>query len=214
MSYVSTNNNRFYVALEQSYGSAVAAATSTNRIPAVKLTVKQLPEKVQRKDKTGSRTFVGLPSNLRKTTSFDLTTYMSSWSDQTVAPAYGPLFQAGLGATPLLWAGGTAAAASTTAQAAFASPHGLVPGQAVSNGQEIRFVAAIVDANTIQLNAPFNSPPGAGASFSPTITYQPASDLASLSIFDYWSPSTSVQRILSGAAVNQMKISVNGDFHE
>ena len=37
MSYISSNNNRFYVALEQSYGSAATLAAG-NRIPAVKLT--------------------------------------------------------------------------------------------------------------------------------------------------------------------------------
>ena len=61
MSYISSNNNRFYVALEQSYGNAAAIAAG-NRIPAVKLTAKQQTEKVQRKDKTGSRTFAGNPA--------------------------------------------------------------------------------------------------------------------------------------------------------
>jgi hypothetical protein len=212
MAYVSSNNNRFYVALEQDYGS-VAGITAVNRIPAVKLTMKQLPEKVQRKDKTGSRTFVGLPSKLRKSTSFDLTTYMSSWTDQTTGPPHGPLFQAGLGAPPLLWMGGTAATPPDPSKVTFVSAHGLAPGQALSNESEIRFVAAIVNANTVQLNAPF-SDATAGATLGPTVTYQPASDLASLSIFDYWSPGSAVQRILSGAAINQVKIKVNGDFHE
>jgi hypothetical protein len=213
MSYVSSNNNRFYVALEQSYG-AVGTIASGNRIPALKLTAKQVPEKVHRKDKTGSRTFVGLPVNLRKTTNFDLTTYMSDWPDQTTEPAYGPLFQAGLGAAPALWAGGTAGVAGDPSRIAFTGPHGLAPGQAVSSGGELRFVAAIVDANTVQLNAGFSTPPAAGAPIGPTITYQPASDLASVSIFDYWSPDSAVQRVLSGAAINQLKIKVNGDFHE
>jgi hypothetical protein len=212
MAYVSSNNNRFYVALEQDYGS-VAAIAGVNRIPAVKLTVKQVAEKVQRKDKTGSRTFVGVPPNMRKTTSFDLTTYMSSWTDPASAPAQGNLFQAGLGAPPILWAGGTAATPPDPLKVTLVSAHGLAPGQAISNGGEIRFVAAVVNANTIQLNAPFSNTT-AGATLGPTITYQPASDLGSLSIFDYWTPGTAVQRILSGAAVNQIKIKVNGDFHE
>ena len=141
MAYISSNNNRFYVALEQGYGS-VGQIAAVNRIPAVKLTVKQVPEKVQRKDKTGSRTFVGLPANLRKATNFDLTTYMSSWSDQTTAPAHGPLFQAGLGGPPALWAGGTAATPPDPSKVTFVSAHGLAPGQGVSNGGEIRFVSA------------------------------------------------------------------------
>jgi hypothetical protein len=213
MAYVSSNNNRFYVALEPSYGT-VGTITSGNRIPALKLTAKQVPERVQRKDKTGSRTFVGLPGNLRKATQFDLTTYMSTWADQSTVPAYGPLFQACLGAAPALWGGGTAAGAEGASRIAFAGAHGLAPGEAVSSGGELRFVAAVVDPNTVQLNAPFGTAPATGASLGPTVTYQPASDLASLSIFDYWSPDSAVQRVLSGVAVNQLKIKVNGDFHE
>jgi hypothetical protein len=35
-----------------------------------------------------------------------------------------------------------------------------------------------------------------------------------VSIFDYWSPATAVQRLLCGAGVDQMYIVVNGDYHE
>jgi hypothetical protein len=35
-----------------------------------------------------------------------------------------------------------------------------------------------------------------------------------VSIFDFWSPETAVQRILCGAGVDRMRLSVNGDFHE
>ena len=93
MSYILSNNNRHYVALEAGYGNA-AAVSAVNRIPAVKLTAKQRPEKVQRKDKTGSRTFVGNPSGLRKQTSFQLTTYMTNWADQTTAPTHSAAIQA------------------------------------------------------------------------------------------------------------------------
>src|SRR5690242_9246402 len=41
-----------------------------------------------------------------------------------------------------------------------------------------------------------------------------ATDLPSASIYDYWSPATAIQRLLCGAAVDQMEILVNGDYHE
>ena len=78
----------------------------------------------------------------------------------------------------------------------------------------MRFVGAIVDATTVHLNAPFAATPQAGADAGATITYTPATELPSASIFDYWSPSTAVQRVLRGAAVDEMQILVNGDFHE
>jgi hypothetical protein len=35
-----------------------------------------------------------------------------------------------------------------------------------------------------------------------------------VSIFDYWTPATAVQRLLCGAGVDQMDIVVDGDYHE
>src|ERR1700737_3241545 len=125
MSYISSNNNRFYVALEPSYGQA-GTVGAQNRVSAVKLTTKHHPEKIQRKDKTGTRTFLGDPGPLRNTTTFALTTYMTGWTDQTHEPAHGPLFQACLGGAALLSNGGTIASAGPTSLV-FAGPHGLTP---------------------------------------------------------------------------------------
>ena len=212
-SYISSNANRFYAGLEQAYGQ-VPAVTSLNRFPAVKLTAKNQMEKADRKDKTGSRTFVGLPLGMRLQTTFDLTTYMTSWGGQGSGPAYGPLFQASLGAAPVMYNGGTAAGGSSGTTLAFEAPHGLSVGQGVSCNGEIRFVTAIVSTTTVQVNAPFSTTPGAGTQISPSISYFPSTELPSLSLFDYWDPATAVQRLLCGAAVNQMSVTVNGDFHQ
>lgn len=213
MSYILSNDNRFYVALEQSYGAA-ATISASNRIPAVKLTAKQQTEKVQRKDKTGSRTFAGNPSGLRTQTSFGLKTYMSNWADPSVLPPHGPLFQACLGGSPAQSAGGTVASASGLSTIAFTAPHGLAPGAAVSSGGEIRFVTVIVNSSTVQLNASFSVTPPTSSQTGPTATYQPSENLSSATLFDYWSPQTAVQRVLSGMAVDTLAIKVNGDFHE
>ncbi len=212
--YISSNANRLYTALESAYG-VVPAITAANRIAAVKLAAKQDLEKVTRKDKTGSRTFPGFPASLRPITSFDLTTYMTSWnSPASGPPSYGPLFQASLGGTPLVFNGGTAAVGSTLTALAFSAPHGLVTQQAVTHGGELRFVEAIIDPLHVELNAPLSLTPNPGDGFGPTITYVPALDIPSVSIFDYWIPATAVQRIISGAAVSKMQIDVNGDFHQ
>ncbi|MFN7995897.1 MAG: hypothetical protein U0Q18_19960 [Bryobacteraceae bacterium] len=212
-SYISSNENRFYVGLESKYGQ-VPAISAQNRFPAVKLAVKNRMDKVERKDKTGSRTFAGMPAGIRRQTSFDLTTYMTSWGGQPNGPAYGPLFQASLGAAPVSFAGGIAAAGSGGTTLVFTAPHGLKTGQAVSFNGDIRFVTAIVSSTAVQVNAPFSSAPGTGSAISPTVSFFPATDLPSVSIFDYWSPSSAVQRLLCGAGVNQMKLTVNGDFHQ
>src|SRR5208337_3721044 len=211
MSYILSNDNRFYVALEQSYGAA-AAISAVNRIPAVKLTTKQQTEKVQRADKTGSRTFAGNPAGLRTQTSFGLKTYMANWADPTTLPPHGPLFQACLGASPVQSAGGTVASGSGTSTLAFTAPHGLAPGAAVTSGGEIRFVTVVVNTDTVQLNAPFSVTPTTNSRTGPTATYQTAENLSSVTLFDYWSPQTAVQRVLAGVAVDTLSIKVNGDF--
>jgi len=213
MSYILSNSNRLYAALESSYGF-VGAITSGNRIPAVKLSVKQQLVVSSRQDKTGSRTFPGVPAGGRKQTSFALNTYLTSWLKTSPGPSYGPLFQAALGGAPAQSGGGAVSAATAGGALGFSAAHGLSIGQAVASGSELRFVGAIVDANNIVLNAPFTVLPATGTATQATVTYTPATVLPSVTVFDYWDPATAVQRVINGAAVDEMAIQVNGDFHE
>ena len=213
MSYILSNSNRLYTALESSYG-AVAAVTSGQRIPALKLSVQQKLVVGSRQDKTGSRTFTGVPAGGRKQTSFSLNTYLTSWQKTSPGPSYGPLFQAALGGTPAQSTGGAVSAATADGHLGYTAAHGLSVGQAVASGSEIRFVGAIVDANNVVLNAPFTVLPASGAATQATVTYTPATLLPSVTVFDYWDPATAVQRVINGAAVDEMAIQVNGDFHE
>jgi hypothetical protein len=210
--YISSNANRFYTALESAYGE-VGAIAAANRIPAVKLMVQQQSATGARQDKTGSRTFTGQPAGGRRKTTFELRTYLTSWAKEGT-PAYGPLFEAALGGAPAGFAGGSVASCTAQGRLTFAAAHGLAAGQAVACGGEIRFAAAIVNPTTVQLNAPFTVTPAAGSTVTSTVTYMPQTELPSATIFDYWSPETAVQRVLRGAAVDQMEIVVNGDYHE
>jgi hypothetical protein len=210
--YISSNNERVYIALESSYGVA-PAITGANRISLVKLGARQVVEQTGRRDKTGSRTFPGIPNHIRKKTNFRLSTLMTEWTNQPLEPPQGPLFQAAMGGTPILFPGGTAASASGT-QIMFTAPHGLSAGQGVTCSGEMRFVAAIQDATTVFLNAPFTTPPVSGAALGITMTFPLATSLASVSIFDYWDPATAVHRIMDGAAVGTMTVKLNGDYQE
>ncbi len=211
--YISSNNNRFYTGIEAAFG-AVPAVDSSMRFPGVKLTVRQEVEKPARKDKTGTRTFLGLPANLRKRTTFEMRSYMTGWTNQAAEPGYGPLFQAALGADALFFGGGTAGPGSDGKSLTLSGPHGLAPGQAVTFGGEIRFVSAIVDERTVLLNAAFSVLPSEGSPIGQTVTYLPANQLKSASIFDYWKPVEAVQRVLCGAGIDKMQMSINGDYHE
>lgn len=212
--YIASNANRWYCQLESSYGQ-VPVVSAQNRIPAVKLTAKVTPLIPDRKDKSGSRTFPGQPSGGRQETSFTLKTYMTGNANPAAAPSYGALFQAAMGSAPLLFAGGTATAVSNgTGTVGFGAAHGLQPNQAVTFNGEIRFVAAVIDATTVLLNAPFSVTPAAGAAIGATITYPLGAALPSVSLFDYWSPATALQRVLCGGVVNQLSIKLNSDYHE
>jgi hypothetical protein len=211
--YISSNDERLYVGLELAYGQ-VPVVDSRNRFPAVKLTARQQLERAERKDKTGSRTYPGTPSGLRKRTSFGLKTYMTGWTRQDMEPGYGPLFEASLGGSAMFFAGGTANNNPNSKLLRLTSPHQLAAGRAVTFGGELRFVVSIVDPWTVELNAPFTLAPTEGSPVGPTVTYGPATMMGTLSVFDYWSPGGAVQRILNGAAVDEMRIRVNGDYHE
>ncbi len=198
------------MALESNYGE-VGAITEASRIPLVKLGARQVPEQTGRRDKTGSRTFAGVPNRVRKETSFRLNTFMTNWGNAPSAPSHGPLFQAALGGAPRMFSGGTVASLPTVTQIVFADTHGLSVGQAISAGGEIRFVTSVTNATTVIINASFSVPPTV---CGPTATYPLATDLVSASIFDYWDPAEAVQRIVNGAAMDVMRVKVNGDFHE
>ncbi len=190
------------------------AITAQNRFPAVKLTAKNQAEKADRRDKTGSRTFAGIPAGLRRSTSFDLTTYMTSWAGRLRGHRTARSFKPAWGRRRCCMRAARQAAGSSGTSLVFAAAHGLVVGQGVSCNGEIRFVTAIMSATAVQLNAPFAASPAGGTEVAPCISYFPATELPSISIFDYWDPSTALQRILCGAAVNRLTIKVNGDFHQ
>jgi hypothetical protein len=78
----------------------------------------------------------------------------------------------------------------------------------------MRFVSSVIDDTSVQLNAPFTAGLSPGAGIGSTVTYFPATELPSVSVFDYWSPTTAVHRILCGAGIDRMVVKVNADYHE
>lgn len=210
--YVSSNNNRLYAAVESSFGS-VAAVTAADRFTAMSLAARQETETPRRKDKTGSRTFQGIQGGLRRRTRFDLRTYVYARADGGTPPRYAALLRAALGAAPVSVGAMTISSINGTT-VAFGQAHGLVPGAAVVAGGEMRFVAGVVDAQSVVLNAPFSLGQAGGAVAGGSTMYGPAIDVPTVSVHDYWTPGSAVQRILRGTAVDEMEIRVNGDFHE
>ncbi|MDQ2843304.1 MAG: hypothetical protein M3Y72_20155 [Acidobacteriota bacterium] len=211
-SYISSNANRFYTAVEAAYGQAASVVT-VNRFPAVHLHAHQTLQVGRRFDKTGTRTFLGSSKSARRQTAFEVQTYLTSWSGSG-GPSYGPLFQAALGAGSTLSTGLIVASMPGPLQLQTTLPHGLGVGSAVGYGNEIRFVAALIDNLNFVLNAPFKTAAQQGTALAPALTYSLGNALPSVTIYDYWDPIAAVSRVIVGAAVEAFGFTVNGDFHE
>ena len=209
--YISSNANRFYTVIEATYGQA-ATVTAANRFPAVRLQAHQVLVPGKRQDKTGSRTFLGVSPSSRRKTAFEVRTYLTSWS-AVGEPSYGPLFHAGLGAAPQYSSGLVVASMPNSTQIQTTVPHGLLPGAAISYMGEIRFVTGVPASQLLNVNAPFSNLAQPNASLSPVITYQLATSLPSVTLYDYWDATNSIDRIVTGAGVDTLEVTVNGDYH-
>lgn len=212
MGYISSNSNRFYAAVEAAY-ALPAEVTAGNRFPAAQVEAHQVFQVSKRMDKTGTRTFLGSPNNVRRQSAFQIKTYLTSW-DGAGQPLCGPLMWAAMGAVPALSLGLTVAAVQNGVTLQTTSPHNLSIGSAVSTGSKIRFVTSVSDLYTVVINAPFSEIIAAGTPLTPTVTYQLATVLPSVTVYDYWDPVTAVSRIITGAGVDSLTINVNGDYHE
>ncbi len=210
-SYISSNNNRFYVGLEPAYGVAAPVAQAV-RIPAVSLKTKQQRDRLLRRDKTGTRTYLGVPAGGRFKTTFELSTYMAGWTDPARPPAHGPLFEAALGARHAI-CGRTGGVVQR--------PAGYVHGATWPGGGTRRFGqrrdalrvgCGECDDGAVERGVLVGH--GLGPTVRPSYTFVPASELTSVTVLDYWSPEDAVHRAIIGAAVDKVQFDINGDFHE
>ena len=210
--YISSNANRFYAAVETGYG-VPAAVEAANRFPAVRLKAHQALQAGKRLDKTGTRTYFGTAKTSRRQSAFEVRTYLTSWNG-TGQPCYGPLVQSAMGAAPEIAQGLTLASGPNGSQLETTAPHGLSLGSAVSSGNEIRFVASVPGPTTLVVNVPFSTTLAANMTLAPAITYKLATNPPSVTLYDYWDPASAVSRMVNGAAVDVLGMLVNGDFHE
>ena len=212
-SYISSNQGIDFTWPLKLLMGRFASVAGINRFPAVHLAIAQGLQSGHRRDKTGSRTFLGVPATSRKVTTFQLQTYLTSWTG-TQQPSYGPLFQAALGAIPVSSAGLTVQAVVGTSGLETSTPHGLSVGSGVSFQQR----ATLCDDRSqpelcgferaVFFNGSGRKRIGVNHYLFPR--YEPAKCFS----FDYWDPADAVSRVVAGGAVSQLEFAVNGDFHE
>jgi hypothetical protein len=209
--YVLSNNNRYYAALESNYG-AVPTITASHRLPGVRLAIATQKMTAKRRDKTGTRTFLGTPGTPRKVSGYEFETNLMAQDAGTLPPAAGQMVQAALGGAPQQTLAQPATVSGGGLQLDFPAPHGMSEGSAVNVNGELRFVESVPSTTSVRVCAPFTKTNGTTAVF-PAVAYSPAKSLPSVCLFDYWDPSETVQRIVRGAGVDEMEIHVDGTEH-
>lgn len=209
--YIGSDANRFYVATESIYGIP-APIVPSNRFAALALECNQSLETTRRRDKTGARTYLGSSATATRRSNFQVNAHLVSW-DQSTQPGYAPLVQGAMGAAPEPQQGLVSAAVNGV-QVRTQGPNSLSAGSAIASSGEIRFVTAVQDSTTFNINAPFAIAPDIESVFDTTIGYRLATHLPSVSLYDYWDPIDGVSRLVTGAGVDKFRIEVRGDVHE
>jgi len=211
--HIASYANRSYAALESELGS-VAAVTTANRLPLSKLDIRSVRETSQRLDKSGGRTYVGAPQNGREHTAVQFHSYLTEWDSLSGMPQLHDVVQAAMGGEVQVNVANVIESVTNGQTLAMTAPHGLSIGQAISVGGEMRFVDSILDDHTVVVNCPVPAEVANGTTVGRCVTYRLGSHLKSLTMLDYWDPSTAIQRCAAGVSVDQVQVSVNGDFHE
>ena len=210
---ISSYKNRTYGVLETTPGMAGNVSTAA-RIPVSGLSIREERIESRRLDKVGGRSFVGTPSNGRESSKIRLRAYLTEWCTGDAAPSHDALLRATMGGEALMSTGNTIASITGGLTVATTTPHGLTVGQAVCAGGEIRFVDSVPSPSTIVINFPFGAEVTQGDALTRTISYTLGDGLRTLTVADYWDPIEAIQRCVTGFAVNELSIGVNGDFHE
>ncbi len=211
--FIASNQNRVYGALESAFGTA-AAVTGANRLPLSAFRLRERKFVGVRRDKTGSRTYPGVPTSGRESVAVQLSCYLTEWDTWTGFPALHELLQSVTGGAVRVFSANTVQAIVGGVTLSTGQPHGLSAGQGISSGGEIRFVDAVLDASTVALNVPFTKSMQPGQSLDRTVTYTLGDGLKSVTMYDYWDPQEAVQRGVAGFVANDLRVNVNGDFHE
>jgi len=209
--YILSNNNRYYAALESEYGVA-PTITASHRVPGVRLAIATQKVTAKRRDKTGTRTFLGTPGTPRKVTGYEFETSLMAQDMGTLPPAVGQMVQAALGGAAQHTPAQSVAVSGGGIQVDFLAPHGLNEGSAVNVNGQLRFVESVPSPMSVRVCAPFTKTSGATVAF-PAVAYAPAKSLPSVSLFDYWDPNATVQRVVRGAGVDEMEIQLDGTEH-
>lgn len=211
--YINATNERLYAAVESEFGAA-SGLSASDRLSFRSLKVEENTVRSARRDKTGSRTRFAPHPEVRTENRFELSAYFSGRSQSSPTDAM----------TNLVWSafGGESRSAATLTVSGtalnppsitFSAPHGLIAGQGLRLGEQLRFVKSVTNNTTVILSSAFEGNLQAGSTLGSCVTIFPGEKPKSLTLGDYWTPPGVLDRILAGCVIDEMEITLNSDFH-
>lgn len=210
--YISSLSNRIFLKSETDFPD-LSTMAEAELAPVTTFALSSNRRQLFRRDKTGFRSEAPVLGPQRELLEFNLESYGTGWSGNAGKPAVAPLLESGMGNSITMGSSLIVASASNmnvtlTADAA------LSIGMGLAAGSEIRFIASIAGPRDFTLNAPFTAQLSNGSTLDLCANLAPGDSVRSMSILDTWAPAQAVQRFITGAVADQMRIRVNNDFLE
>ncbi|MBM3758872.1 MAG: hypothetical protein FJW36_01365 [Acidobacteria bacterium] len=210
--YISSMSNRIYIKSETDFPELnnMAAAEVA---PITSFALSSNRKQLYRRDKTGFRSESPVMGPQRELIEFNLESYGTGWSGGNTKPGIAPILESGMCASAQLGAAYLVQANSGSSVTLQADAP-LTIGMGLSFGSEIRFVESISGPRDFTLNTPFSIQLSSGAQLDGCANLSTGDSVNAMSVLDTWAPSQAIQRFLTGAVADQMKITVNNDFLE
>lgn len=210
--YISSLSNRIFIKSETDFPE-INNMAAAEVAPVTAFALSSNRKQLYRRDKTGFRSESPVMGPQRELIEFNLESYGTGWSGGTVKPGIAPILESAMCAGAQL---GSAylVQANTGSSVTLQADAPLTIGLGLAFGSEIRFVESISGPRDFTLNAPFSIQLSAGAQLDGCANLSSGDSVNPMSILDTWAPSQAIQRFVTGAVTDQMKITVNNDFLE
>jgi hypothetical protein len=210
--YIASLSNRIFIKSEID-SPELNDMASADIAPVTSFSLTSNRKLLYRRDKTGYRSESPVMGPQRELIEFNLEAYGTGWSGGLTKPAISPILESGLCQSSQLGASHVVQSSSSNSVTLQADAS-LTIGTGLAFGSEIRFVESISGPRDFTLNAPFSIQLSSGAQLDGCANLASGDAANSMAILDSWAPSQAVQRFVTGAVSDQLKISVNNDFLE
>lgn len=210
--YIASSSNRIYVKSENDFPELNNMADA-EVAPVTSFALTSNRKLLYRRDKTGFRSESPVMGPQRELIEFTLESYGTGWSGGTFKPPIAPMLESAMCESTQLGAAFTVQSNSGTSVTLDADAV-ISVGMGLAFGSEIRFVESVSGPRDFTLNAAFSIQLAAGATLDGCANLASGDATRTMAILDTWAPSQAIQRYVTGAITDQMRIRVNNDFLE